>query len=109
QLFLSEPIVAVHGEAFVLRTQSPVATVGGGTVLQPTPRRLRRRDQASIARLGALASHQAIERLEAALAMRGLAPWTRPELTRESGVAPELIGQYVAELRTSGALIDLAI
>ena len=35
QLFLAEPVVAVHGQPFVLREESPPATLGGGRVLQP--------------------------------------------------------------------------
>ena len=58
QLFVAEPVVAVHGQPFVLRDESPPATLGGGRVLQPSPRRLRRRDQASIDRLGRLRSRR---------------------------------------------------
>ena len=35
QLFLSEAVVAVHGQPFVLREESPPATLGGGLVIQP--------------------------------------------------------------------------
>ena len=47
QLFVAEPITAVYSQPFVLRAQSPPATLGGGHVLQPSPRRLRRRDEVS--------------------------------------------------------------
>ena len=56
QLFLAEPVVAVHGQPFVVREESPPATLGGGRVLQPLARRLRRRDQVAIDRLGRLRS-----------------------------------------------------
>ncbi len=55
QLLLAEPVVAVYGQPFVLRAQSPPATLGGGRVLQPSTRRLRRRDHVSLARLGRVA------------------------------------------------------
>ena len=35
QLFVAEPVVAVHGQPFVLRAESPPATLGGGRVVQP--------------------------------------------------------------------------
>ncbi|HEX8202328.1 MAG TPA: selenocysteine-specific translation elongation factor, partial [Isosphaeraceae bacterium] len=44
QLFLAEPVVAVHGQPLILREASPPATLGGGRVLQPLARRVRRRD-----------------------------------------------------------------
>ena len=52
QLFVAEPIVAVFGQPFVLRDESPPATLGGGRVIQPWSRRYRRRDDSSIERLG---------------------------------------------------------
>lgn len=42
QLRLEQPVVAMSGDRFVIRRFSPLATVGGGTVLDPTPRRRRR-------------------------------------------------------------------
>ena len=62
QLFLAEPVVAVHGQPFVLREESPPATLGGGRVLQPVARRLRRRDQVAIARLSRLRSSDPLDR-----------------------------------------------
>ena len=37
QLRLSSPIVALSGERFIIRRISPLATIGGGTVLDPSP------------------------------------------------------------------------
>ncbi len=39
QLRLEEPIAAAEGDLFVLRYYSPMATLGGGTVLQTNPRK----------------------------------------------------------------------
>ena len=38
QLLLAEPVVAVHGQPFVLRIESPPATIGGGRVIGPSLR-----------------------------------------------------------------------
>jgi hypothetical protein len=46
QLFLTEPVMAVHGQLFVLRSESPPSTLGGGLVIQPLAGRIRRRDTA---------------------------------------------------------------
>ena len=85
QLFVAEPVVAVHGQPFVLRAQSPPATLGGGRVLQPSPRRLRRRDHVSLARLGRLRSVDPVDRLCAALAFLGLALLDRAPAQRADG------------------------
>ncbi|MGD0884363.1 MAG: selenocysteine-specific translation elongation factor [Thermodesulfovibrionales bacterium] len=44
QLRLNEPVVTFSGDRFVVRRFSPVMTIGGGTVLDPSPARRRRRD-----------------------------------------------------------------
>jgi selenocysteine-specific elongation factor len=63
RLLLETPLVVRGGDRFVLRSFSPVATIGGGVVLDPFPpprSRLRRRrlapEQSAAARLGILAA-----------------------------------------------------
>ncbi|MFH1311865.1 MAG: selenocysteine-specific translation elongation factor [Candidatus Eisenbacteria bacterium] len=45
QVRLEDPLVAGFGDLFVLRTYSPMRTIGGGTVLDPSPLRRRKRDK----------------------------------------------------------------
>jgi selenocysteine-specific elongation factor len=42
QLRLDEPLIAGPGDRFILRTASPPATIGGGIIVEATPRRLKR-------------------------------------------------------------------
>jgi selenocysteine-specific elongation factor len=109
QLFLSEPVVAVHGQPFILREESPPATLGGGRVIQPLARRIRRRDQPTIARLDQLCSAKPLERLAGALTFLGLEPWTERSLCALSGIAVDCISPGLDQLTESGALVDLAI
>ncbi len=44
QLRLDDPVVALSGDRFIIRRFSPVITIGGGIVLDPSPRRRRRRE-----------------------------------------------------------------
>lgn len=48
---LEEPLVARPGDRFVVRSYSPVVTIGGGTLLDVAPPRVRRRAPALIAHL----------------------------------------------------------
>ena len=43
QVQLREPAVAAPGDTFILRTLSPVTTIGGGYIVAPDDKRLRRR------------------------------------------------------------------
>ncbi len=51
QLLVEEPVVAAKHDRFVLRTYSPMHTVGGGVVIDPNPPRHRRFRQEIIASL----------------------------------------------------------
>jgi selenocysteine-specific elongation factor len=109
QIFVAEPVVAVHGQPFVLRAESPPATLGGGRVLQPGPLRVRRRDQAAIARLGRLRSPDPFERLRAALAFLGIGSWTNRRLSALAGLAVGEVDSTLAALAAAKALVDLPV
>jgi selenocysteine-specific elongation factor len=102
-------VAAVHGQPFVLRAESPPATLGGGRVLQPSARRYRRRDQAAIERLGQLRSTEPRDRIRAALAFLGLAPWTETRLAALVGLPPESLRAALAALAASEGLIELPV
>jgi selenocysteine-specific elongation factor len=109
QLFVAEPVVAVHGQPFVLRAQSPPATLGGGRVLQPSPRRLRRRDHVSLARLGRVRSVDPVVRLCAVVTFLGLTAWTERRLSALTGLDGGEMESTLAALTASGALVDLPV
>ncbi|HEV3121372.1 MAG TPA: SelB C-terminal domain-containing protein, partial [Isosphaeraceae bacterium] len=109
QLFLAEPVVAVHNQPFVLREESPPATLGGGRVLQPLSRRIRRRDRASLDRLRRLGSQDPLTRLSAALAATGLKPWTERTLCRDTGIALGEVPGALEQLTSSGVVVDLPV
>src|ERR1041384_711573 len=48
QLRLEAPVVAVHGDRFILRTYSPAETIAGGVILDPFAIRHRARDLARV-------------------------------------------------------------
>jgi selenocysteine-specific elongation factor len=71
QLELEEPVVAAKGDRFVIRSYSPMHTIGGGTVIDPLPGRKHRRFRSEV--LNALAA-------------------------RERGTPAELLSQYLPGL-----------
>ncbi len=109
QLFVAEPVVAVHGQPFILREESPPATVGGGLVIQPVARRIRRRDTAMVARLRRLTAPEPSTRIATALAFRGFLPWTNRSLARDAGVVDDEVPKLVADLTAAGGLIEVHI
>ncbi len=109
QIVLAEPVAAVHGQPFVLRAESPPATIGGGRVLQPSARRYRRRDHAAIERLQWLRAAEPIDRVRAALAFLGLTPWTERRLAALVGSPIEAIKAALESLTAEEALVELPI
>jgi selenocysteine-specific elongation factor len=79
ELRLADPIAAVPGDRFVIRRLSPVETIGGGVVLDPSPAASRGRSDA--------ARRDRIARLETGSPADRLLVWI--EESRERGVSDE--------------------
>jgi selenocysteine-specific elongation factor len=109
QLMLAEPIAAVAGQPFILREESPPTTLGGGHVLQPTARRVRRRDSEGLLRIDRMRDASLELRAVAALTHIGLRPWTTASLARETGLPIEQVGPARERLAANGALVEIAV
>ncbi len=107
QLRLEEPLVAVRGDRFVARRESPVATLGGGTVLLPETARLRPGDAARFEDLSQLASGDLREAVRIAYKWSGNEPPAPAELVPTLGVPVAAIEQALAALRSQGAIVAL--
>ncbi|WP_258358956.1 selenocysteine-specific translation elongation factor [Moorella sulfitireducens (nom. illeg.)] len=51
QLLMEEPVVAMRGDRFILRSYSPMQTIGGGLIIDPDPPRHRRFEPSVLASL----------------------------------------------------------
>jgi selenocysteine-specific elongation factor len=106
RLVLETPLVARGGDRFVLRSFSPVTTIGGGVVLDPfspSRSRLQRRrltvEQGGAARLGALAAEAGLMGLAAdSLAVRlGVSPGRVTAVVAEAGQGVIMSGETVVD------------
>ena len=109
QLVLAEPVAALCGQPFVLRSLSPVTTLGGGNVLQPLTRRIPRRDARKLARVESLASPDPLQRAAAAIYSYGLAPWCDLDLCRDARIDLDEAPAILEEFQTDGVLVDCPI
>jgi selenocysteine-specific elongation factor len=48
QLQMEEPLIAQRGDRFVIRSYSPMHTIGGGMIVEPQAQRLKKHDQAAL-------------------------------------------------------------
>lgn len=106
QLRLERPIVAVRGDAFVLRRYSPLLTVGGGEVIAVNPPR-RRRGAAAAATVAALAGAKVGELVQAAIAERGLGGTALEALQLLVSQRREQVGEEVARLVQEGRVLQI--
>ncbi len=102
QLRCAPPIAIPTGEGAILRLASAARIVGGGRVLDPMARRLRRNDTAALAWLGRLAAEPPEAIATAALARAGMRGASLVEIARLAGLSMPLAE---ATLRHASAII----
>jgi selenocysteine-specific elongation factor len=97
QLHLAEPVAIPAREPFVLRLDSPAATVAGGRVIDPVSRRRRRNDPGLMADLATLARGGPGEALAVRLGQTGAAGAPLADLVRVAGMAPDRVRALLAQ------------
>jgi selenocysteine-specific elongation factor len=106
QLELSQPVVAVRSDRYILRRPSPAETLGGGIVIDPQPRgRHKRFSIETLQRLEALTRGTPSEVLMQALLAVGAAPLQ--EVVLRSNLDEAAAAQAVQDLFSKGQLLDL--
>src|SRR6516165_10549229 len=89
QVFLEEPATATWGQPFVIRGSSATQTLGGGQVLQPVAKKVRRRHLEMLERIERLWSGTAEERALTVAWFGGFSGFTLADVVRSANVGPE--------------------
>ena len=107
QFTLETECVAVWGRPLVLRSESPVETIGGGRLLDACADRMRPADTTGWRFAELLASEEPLQRVEAAAYFAGLKGIVADDLPRAAGVdSPQ---ERLAELAGDGRLVSLKL
>jgi selenocysteine-specific elongation factor len=109
QLFLVQPAVAIAGQPFVVRESSAASTLGGGRVLQPKARKIRRRHVEVIEHVEKLAGDDAEQRALAVAWFGGFAGFTAADLVCGAGVRPDEASELITRLRSADKIVDVTI
>jgi selenocysteine-specific elongation factor len=109
QLFLEEPATAAWGQPFVVRESSAATTLGGGQVLQPAARKVRRRHLEILERVERLWTGDAEERALAVAWFGAFGGFTPADLVRGAGIAPDQAAEVIDRLRAKGGLVEIAV
>ncbi|MDI6907195.1 MAG: selenocysteine-specific translation elongation factor [Thermoanaerobacterales bacterium] len=106
QLILEEPTVAARGDRFVIRSYSPMRTIGGGTVIDPHPPRHKRYRDETIEALATLERGTPEELVVQVLTGRGEA-LPAGEVAKAAGLNQETVGESLAALAADGQVETL--
>lgn len=109
QLFLEEPATATWGQPFVLRGSSATSTLGGGQVLQPVAKKIRRRHLEILERVEKLWTGNADERALTVAWFGGFTGFTQADLVRGANLAPDQALAVIDKLKTDGKLVNVAV
>jgi selenocysteine-specific elongation factor len=109
QLFLEEPATSTWGQPFVLRESSATFTVGGGQVLQPVARKIRRRHLDVLERIERLWTGTPRERALTVAWFGGFQGFDAADLVRGANVGPDEAAALIADLKARGELAELAV
>jgi selenocysteine-specific elongation factor len=109
QVFLGEPAMGTWGQPFVLRESSATYTLGGGQVLQPVAKKLRRRHLEVLERVERLWTGDARERAEIVAWFGGFRGFTHADLVRGAGIPPDDARGLIDALKEKGELMEVAV
>jgi selenocysteine-specific elongation factor len=102
---LEAPVVALPGDRFVVRSYSPIVTIGGGTLLDIAPPRFKRKGPALAAHLTLLATGQPADVLEEHLKQAGAAGARAGDLRARTPFGPEQLRRLLEALQQSGRIL----
>jgi selenocysteine-specific elongation factor len=109
QVFLEEPATAAWGQPFVIRGPSATQTLGGGQVLQPVARKVRRRHLEVLERIERLWTGDPEQRALTVAWFGGFHGFTLADLVRGANLGPEEARAMIERLKGRGDLVEVAV
>ncbi len=109
QVFLDEPATTTWGQPFVVRGPSATQTLGGGQVLQPVAKKVRRRHLEVLERIEKLWTGDPEQRALTVAWFGGYAGFTQADLVRGANLAPDDALQIMQKLRDAHQLVGVTV
>jgi selenocysteine-specific elongation factor len=107
QLRLEEPMTALPGDRFIIRSYSPQVTIGGGVIIDALPEKHRIRDNTARARLEQLEAADLAERMAVFIEMAGAHGTSEAEMAARTGATDEQIAAATRELIGTGRVLEV--
>ena len=108
QLRLEAPVVAVHGDRFILRSYSPAETIAGGVIVDPfaTKHRGREMDHA-LELLRLLMSDERAAKFEGFVRASGVRGLRLTDLAAATGWTNEVLANVATEVQKTGSVAEV--
>ncbi|MEW6211418.1 MAG: selenocysteine-specific translation elongation factor [Acidobacteriota bacterium] len=108
QFRLEEPITALPGDRFIIRSYSPQITIGGGGVIDALAEKHRPSDTKATARLELLEKADPTERAAIFIEMASHRGMTASELAARTGATDEQIADFARRLTASHRAMEVS-
>lgn len=105
QILLESPAVTVAKDRFVIRSYSPIRTIGGGEILDPLPRKHKRRHPAAIKEMSILRERNTRERTALIIRRAGLAGIAASMIPVRTGSSPNEVEKVLQDMYSRGEAI----
>lgn len=108
QILLESPAVAMANDRFVIRSYSPITTIGGGIILDPVARKYKGASENTFDQLSLLKKGDAIEKTKVILERAGLSGITGWQLSVRTGIPMNSQTKILEEMfsRKEALLLD---
>lgn len=109
QFRLESPVAVRRGDRYVIRSYSPMVTIGGGQVIEEDPPRRRRFQEAVIRELELKEKGTPAELVEQAIMEAGEAGSGSGELQRRLGLPPGELEGLLTRLKEEGKIVEFPL
>lgn len=109
QLILESPIVAMSGDRFVVRSYSPVTTIGGGMIIDPLPKKHKRNSEMVLREFDLLNSGTDSERVALIIGRSGIEGIELLELVIRTGIHQNRLKEILKSLSSGKKVVILEI
>jgi selenocysteine-specific elongation factor len=107
QIRLEKPVVTRKGDHFVIRSYSPLATIGGGTVLVTYPQKRTTLDSAESKHLDILRTASTEEIIKSLVSYHGMSGYPSDLLPIDAGDSPELVYGILKKFCSSKEIFEI--
>lgn len=101
QMRLEKPVVLKSQDRFIIRSYSPIQTIGGGEVLDVHPHRHKRFDKAVLSKLAKLSERDPLQ-LVSLILEEERRPFSVSELTIQTELPPSQVEKVLEDLKRKG-------